>query len=262
MRIVTYNVNSLKARLPRLLALLDEHAPDVVCIQETKSTPEAFPHPELERHGYVAADHSGGRWAGVAILAKTALGIGDVVRGLPGEPSPDEARWVEATVGDLRVASTYVPNGRALGTDTFADKLVFLDALAARARLWADLPAVIAGDFNVCPTDDDVWDPRQVHGGTHVSGDERSRLASIAAAGLVDAYRRVEPVEPGFTWWDYRAGHFHKGFGLRIDLVLVTDRTAELLEGATVDRSYRKPTKVRESKPSDHAPVIVDLRSS
>ncbi|WP_370326031.1 exodeoxyribonuclease III [Euzebya sp.] len=260
MRVATYNVNSLPARLPRLVALLDEHRPDVVLVQETKCAPEAFPHRELAEVGYLAADHSGGRWAGVAVLGRAALGVDDVSIGLPGEPDPDQARWVEATVGGVRFVSTYVPNGQRVGTPTFVAKLQFLDAMADRARrLAADGPTVMGGDLNVCPTDLDVWDPVQLHGGTHATDDERSRLTAIVDTGFVDTFRHHRPDEPGYTWWDYRAGHFHKGYGLRIDLVLATERLARGITAATVDREYRKPTKVRESKPSDHAPLLVDL---
>ena len=176
------------------------------------------------------------------------------------EPDPGETRWIEATVArSLRVASVYVPNGRALGTPAFAAKLSFLEAMARRAKLLADGPTLIAGDMNVCPTDQDVWDVTRVHGATHITADERSRLQAVIDAGFFDAYRRLEPDETGFTWWDYRAGHFHKGFGLRIDLALVSRRLADRLVRAAVDRSYRKPPKVREQKPSDHAPLIIDL---
>ena len=261
MRIVTYNVNSLPQRLPRVQALLAEHAPDVVCLQETKVAPEAYPDAELREVGYRSAHLSGGRWAGVAILAREELGVlDDVVTGLEGEVDAHEARWVEATVGgSLRVVSVYVPNGRALGTPTFAAKLAFLDAMARRAAVLADGPAVIAGDVNVCPADRDVWNVDEVHGATHVTPDERSRLRAVLDAGFVDAYRHLEPEEPGFTWWDYRAGHFHKGFGLRIDLAMVSRPLAPHLAGAGIDRAYRKPTKVPGTRPSDHAPLLVDL---
>ena len=259
MRFITYNVNSLKARLPRVMALLDEYEPDVVCVQETKAEPEAFPHLELRARGYEAADLSGGRWAGVAVLAKTDLGISDVSVGLPGEPDPDEARWVEATVAGVRVVSVYVPNGREVGSETFAAKLRFLEAMASRAAELADRPSFIAGDMNVCPTDRDVWNPAQIHGGTHITPDERTRLQATLDQGFVDAFRTVEPDEPGFTWWDYRAGSFHKGFGLRIDLALLSSSLADGLEAAWVDREFRKPTRVAESKPSDHAPLVVDI---
>jgi exodeoxyribonuclease-3 len=258
-RIITYNVNSIGARLPRLLALLAEHQPDVVCLQETKSTPEAFPHAELNEAGYVAADHSGGRWEGVAVLARSELGVDDIVTGLPGEPNPGEARWVEASVDALRVASVYVPNGRAIGSDAFIDKLAFFDRMAQRVAQLAGGDAVVAGDMNVCPTDQDVWDPRATAGGTHVTAEERSGFHRLLEAGYVDTFRQAAPDEPGFTWWDYRAGHFHKGYGLRIDLLLATRSFGDHLTSARVDRDYRKPTKVRESKPSDHAPLIIDF---
>ncbi|HUH07319.1 MAG TPA: exodeoxyribonuclease III [Egibacteraceae bacterium] len=260
MRLITYNVNSLAQRLPRLRALLAEHAPDVVCLQETKCGPDSFPVEALRAAGYDAVHRSGGRWAGVAILARADLALDDVCADLADEPDAAEARWIEATVGgSLRVASVYVPNGRALGTPTFEAKLRFLEAMARRAEQLADGRAVIAGDMNVCPANRDVWDVSQVHGATHVTPDERMRLQAVIDAGFVDAYRRVEPQESGFTWWDYRAGHFHKGFGLRIDLALVSQPLVDRLTGARVDRDYRKPTKVRESKPSDHAPLIVDF---
>ena len=259
MLILTYNVNSIGARLPRLLAMLGEHRPDIVLLQETKTSPEAFPHLPLRGAGYVAAEHSGGRWSGVAILAREELGIVDVMRGLPGEPDPDQARWVEATVGEVRVASVYVPNGRHLESPEFDVKLRFLETMADRAAELARGAAVIAGDVNVCPTDLDVWDVRQVHGATHITPAERSRLAAILDTGFVDAFRTLDSTTPGFTWWDYRAGHFHKGFGLRIDLVMLSRPLAAGLTEAWVDRSYRKASTVPESKPSDHAPLLVRL---
>jgi exodeoxyribonuclease-3 len=259
MRLITYNVNSISTRLTRVTALLDEHKPDVVCLQETKCGPDKFPHAAFERVGYVAADFSGGRWAGVAVLTRADLGVGDVVFGLPGQPAPDEARWVEATVGGVRFVSTYVPNGQALDSPAFEQKLVFLDAMRERAAALAGRPTVIAGDLNVCPADLDVWDVSAVHGATHITDDERGRLQAVLDAGYVDAFRHLHRDEAGFTWWDYRAGHFHKGFGLRIDLALVDAALAECLAGSHVERVYRKPTKVPGTKPSDHAPLVVDL---
>ncbi len=255
MQLVTWNVNSLKARLPRVLEFLEQHAPDVVCLQETKCAPEAFPEEELRAAGYAAAQHSGGRWAGVAVLAKAGLAIDDVVCGLPGEAQADQARWVEATVGGVRVASVYVVNGQAVGTEPFAEKLAFLEAMATRAaQLRADgRPTVIAGDMNVCPTDTDVYDPAAFTGSTHVTEEERGALAQVAhAGGLQDAYRVVHP-EPAqqFTWWDYRAGHFHKGLGLRIDLILASETIAAALTDVHIERDFRKGTK-----PSDHAPLV------
>lgn len=247
-------MNSLGARMPRVLEFLEAHGPDVLCLQETKSSADAFPAEALEEVGYRAVHHSAGRWAGVAILAAEDLGaVEDVATGLPGEVMEDEARWIEATVGGLRIASVYVPNGRAPGTETFAQKLSFLDAMAARA------PAldIVLGDMNVCPADLDVYDPAAFVGETHVTEDERSRLRAVLdAGGLVDAFRAVHPDEPGFTWWDYRAGHFHKRMGLRIDLALVKGRLAGGLGEVGIDRDFRKGPK-----PSDHAPLLVELEA-
>jgi len=256
-KLVTWNVNSLKMRMPRVLELLAEHAPDVVLAQETKSEASAFPDEQLAAAGYHAVHHSAGRWAGVAILARRELELGDPVAGLPGELQAGEARWVEATVGGMRVASVYVPNGRALGTPTFDEKLAFLDAIARRAgELRGDgQPLAVGGDFNVAPADVDVYDPAAFAGGTHVTGEERGRLQAIlASGGLTDAYRRLHPDSVQHTWWDYRQGHFHRGLGLRIDLVLVSAALAATLASCAIARDYRKG-----SKPSDHAPLIVEL---
>jgi exodeoxyribonuclease-3 len=255
--LATWNVNSLKQRLPRVLEFLAAHRPAVVCLQETKVAADTFPHDELAEAGYVAAEHSAGRWAGVAILAPSDRAPSDVVCGLPGEAQPDEARWIEATVGDVRVGSVYVPNGRALDNPAFSDKLAFLDALADRARdlAGAGTPLVIAGDFNIAPSDADVYDPGVFVGSTHTSAQERERLAAVLDAGLVDAFPHVDTGEGiRFTWWDYRAGHFHKGLGMRIDLVLLSRDLAERCRTCGIDRAFRKG-----SKPSDHAPLLVDL---
>ncbi len=252
MKLVTWNVNSLKVRMPRLLEFLEAHRPDVVLLQETKCAPEAFPELELEAAGYRAVHHSGGRWAGVAILAREELG--DVAVGLPGEPAEDEARWIEATVAGVRVVSVYVPNGREPDTPTYDDKLRFLDAMAARIGELSGEPLVVAGDFNVCPADLDVYDPAALAGATHVTEPERERFRALLAAGTVDAFRELHPDEPGFTWWDYRQGHFHRGFGLRIDAHLVSGPLAAKIESCGIDRNFRKGTK-----PSDHAPLLLEL---
>jgi len=258
-RLVTWNVNSLKMRLPRVLEFLAEHAPDVLCLQETKCEAAAFPHEELAAAGYRATDHSGGRWAGVALLAREGLALEDPARGLPGEPAQDECRWVEATIGSrppVRIASVYVPNGRAVGSEWYEGKLAFLAAMAARAGELADGPLVVAGDMNVAPADLDVYDPAAFAGSTHVTPPERAALAAVREqGGLVDAFRRLHPEEPGFTWWDYRAGHFHKGLGLRIDLALVSEELAERVTRCGIERPYRKG-----AKPSDHAPLVVEWR--
>jgi exodeoxyribonuclease-3 len=273
-RLVTWNVNSLRARLPRVLELLELHAPDVVCLQETKCAPDTFPEAALAEAGYAAVHHSGGQWAGVALLARRALGndgsgpLRDPVYGLAGEAAAEEARWVEATVAGVRCISTYVPNGRSLDSPEFPRKLQFLEAAARRAAVLAGPQAdlgsaalgefatlIIAGDINIAPTDADVYDPGQFADSTHVTGEERSRLAAIEAAGsLVDAYRTVHPDSPQFTWWDYRAGNFHKGLGLRIDLALLSESLVPRLMSCGIDRNFRKGTK-----PSDHAPLLVEL---
>ena len=254
MRLATWNVNSVRARLPRLLELLELHRPDVVCLQETKVDAGAFPHEQLAAAGYHAADHSAGRWAGVAVLAPSERALDDVARGLAGSPLPEEARWVEATVDGVRVVSVYVINGRALDDPMYEAKLGFLEAMAARARDLAGQPLVIAGDFNIAPADIDVWDPAAFAGATHVSAPERERLRAILATGLEDAFRVVAPERVQHSWWDYRQGHFHRGMGLRIDLALVSPDLASRLRAAGIDRDFRKGPK-----PSDHAPVLLEL---
>ena len=252
MKLVTWNVNSLKVRLPRVLELLEAHSPDVVMLQETKCAPEAFPELELEAAGYRAVHHSGGRWAGVAILAREEPA--DEAAGLPGEPAVDEARWIEATVDGVRVVSVYVPNGREPDTPTYDDKLRFLDAMAGRISELSGEPLVVAGDFNVCPADLDVYDPAALAGATHVTSPERDRFAALLAAGTADAFRELHPDEPGFTWWDYRQGHFHRKMGLRIDAHLVSQPLAARIESCGIDRDFRKGPK-----PSDHAPLLLEL---
>ena len=260
MRLVTYNVNSLGARLPRVLALLEEHRPDVVLLQETKSSPGAFPHAELAEAGYLAADQSGGRWAGVAVLGRAELGVDDVTVGLHGEPDPDQARWVEATVGGITVVSVYVPNGQRVDSPQYASKLVFLEAMSDRmAALAAAGPVVVGGDMNVCPTDLDVWDPAALHGGTHATDPERRRFRGLLEAGYSDVFRALYPDDTGYSWWDYRGGAFHKGYGLRIDFLLASREIADTATAAWIDREFRKPTRVPESKPSGHAPLLAEL---
>jgi exodeoxyribonuclease III len=254
-KLVTWNVNSLGVRLPRVLEMLEKHRPDVVCLQETKCTEEGFPALELQQAGYGVVHHSGGQWAGVAILARSDHALGEPVRGLRGEPDTGDARWIEATVGGIRVASVYVINGRAVDSPFFDDKLLFLDALRARAlELREDAtPSVIAGDFNVAPADRDVYDPDAFAGSTHVTEQERSRLRDVLEQGYVDAHVAANgPDAVQHTWWDYRQGHFHRGMGLRIDLALVSDDLP--VRSCGIDRDLRKG-----AKPSDHAPLIVEL---
>jgi exodeoxyribonuclease-3 len=247
-KLCTWNVNSLLVRMPRVLELLAQHAPDVVLLQETKTAAEAFPEAELRAAGYHAAHHSAGRWAGVALLAREPLD--DVCAGLAGEPAVDEARWLEATAYGLRLATVYVPNGRAVGHPEYEKKLAFYDAM--RARIGA--VDVLAGDFNVCPADLDVYDPAAFVGSTHVQPEERARFAALLDDGHVDAFRHLHPDDVGFTWWDYRQGHFHRKMGLRIDAFLVAQAHAGRIAACGIDRNYRKGPK-----PSDHAPLLLEL---
>jgi exodeoxyribonuclease-3 len=255
-RIATWNVNSVKQRVPRLLPWLDERKPDVACLQETKLTDDAFGellNEELHARGYEVAVHGEAAWNGVAILSR--VGLDDVVRGLPdgpGFPHP-EARAITATCGGVRVTCVYVPNGRAPGSDHYEYKLQWLDALRAMVAAGPEA-AVVLGDMNIAPTDDDVFDPEAYVGQTHVTAPEREALAALQALGLRDVVRDRWPDERVFTYWDYRAGMFHKDLGMRIDLVLAGAPVAERVQAAWVDRHARKG-----KGPSDHAPVIVDL---
>jgi exodeoxyribonuclease-3 len=271
-RLISWNVASLRARLPRVLELLEELEPDALCLQETKCSAEQLPREAIAAYGYRIDDHSGGRWNGVAVLTRIedALpGDGDpaleassaTVAGLPGETDPLQARWVETRVGDMVVASAYVVNGKALDHPDYRAKLEFFRAMADRVRVLADAgPVAVLGDMNVCPTDQDCWNPAQFVGTTHTSEPERAALRSVLEAGdLVDAHVAHNDAldlagEPVFTWWDYRAGSFHKNWGLRIDLALLDRRTAERIESVWIARDFRKG-----EKPSDHAPLVVDL---
>ena len=256
MRIATWNVNSVKQRLPRLLPWLDERRPDVVCLQETKLADAAFTDllgEELAQRDYAVALHGETAWNGVAILSK--VGLDDVVRGIPdgpGFPEP-EARAVSATCDGVRVTSVYVPNGREPDSDHYRYKLEWLAALRAMMAAGPEA-AVVAGDMNIAPTDEDVFDPEAYVGETHVTAPEREALAQLQSLGLHDVVRDQWPTERVFTYWDYRAGMFHQDLGMRIDLVLAGAPVAERVKAAWVDRKARKG-----SGPSDHAPVIVDL---
>ena len=256
MRIATWNVNSVKQRLPRLLRWLDERRPDVVCLQETKLADEALTQllgEELSGRGYELAAHGEAQWNGVAILSR--VGLDDVTTGLvngPGFPHP-EARAVAATCDGVRVHSVYVPNGREPDSDHYRYKLAWLAAL--RDVIAAGPAAtVVCGDMNIAPTDADVFDPDAYIGQTHVTPSERQALAELQALGLHDVVRDRWPQERVFTYWDYRAGMFHQDMGMRIDLILAGDPVAARVRAAWVDRQARKGTG-----PSDHAPVIVDL---
>jgi exodeoxyribonuclease III len=255
-RIATWNVNSLKQRLPRLLPWLDERRPDVVCLQETKLPDDALAEllgDELAGRGYEVAAHGESAWNGVAILSR--VGLDNVVTGLadgPGFPHP-EARAVAATCDGVRVHSVYVPNGREPDSDHYTYKLAWLAALRAVVAAGPEA-AVVCGDMNIAPTDADVFDPDAYVGQTHVTPPEREALAELQALGLQDVVRDRWPNERVFTYWDYRAGMFHQDLGMRIDLILASAPVAQRVTAAWVDRHARKG-----AGPSDHAPVIVDL---
>ena len=263
-RIATWNVNSLPARLEKLWWWIERAEPDVLLLQETKIADDAAPADEFAARGYALAHHGqpSGR-NGVAIASR--VGLDNVVTNF-GDPAPDaldpddpftEARMVAADCGGLRVVSVYVPNGRTLDSDHYARKLDWL----ARLDRWLrqthrpNDALAIGGDFNIAPTDDDVWDSAACHGGTHVSPKERAALEGMMGWGLVDGYRREHQESGRYSWWDYRAGAFHKGWGMRIDLVLVTAAVAGRIVGAEIDREARKGKPI----PSDHAPVVLDL---
>jgi exodeoxyribonuclease-3 len=256
-RIATWNVNSIKQRAPRLLPWLDERAPDVVCLQETKLADDAFAElldAELRERGYEVAVHGEAAWNGVAILSRA--GLEDVVPGIegaPGFPNP-EARALSATCGGVRVVSVYVPNGRTPGSDHYKYKLAWLDSLRAMIAAGDPDKTVLCGDVNIAPTDADVFDPDAYVGQTHVTPPEREALAQIQELGLHDVVRDRWPDERVFSYWDYRAGMFHQDLGMRIDLILAGSAVAERVKAAWIDRHARKG-----KGPSDHAPVIVDL---
>jgi exodeoxyribonuclease-3 len=255
-RIATWNVNSVKQRVPRLLPWLEQRRPDVVCLQETKLADDAFTAllgEELAGRGYEVAVYGEVQWNGVAILSR--VGLEDVVTGVAGAPGfpHQEARAVAATCGGVRVHSLYVPNGREPDSEHYHYKLAWLAALREVVAAGPD-DAVVCGDMNIAPADEDVFDPAAYVGQTHVTAPEREALAELQGVGLRDVVRDRWPGERVFTYWDYRAGMFHQDLGMRIDLVLATEPVAGRVRAAWVDRHARKGTG-----PSDHAPVIVDL---
>ena len=256
MRIATWNVNSAKQRMPRLLPWLDERRPDVVCLQETKLTDDAFAElfaEPLAERGYEFASNGQGQWNGVALLSK--VGLDDVERGfpdMPGFPGP-EARAISAGCDGLRVHSLYVPNGREPDSDHYRYKLDWLAALRADVAAGPQRVA-LCGDMNIAPADADVFDPQAYIGQTHVTEPERAALQALTDLGLRDVVRDRWPTQRVFSYWDYRAGMFHQDLGMRIDLVLADTATASRVAAAWIDRQARKGTG-----PSDHAPVMVDL---
>ena len=267
MRIATWNVNSLRARLEKVVWWIARASPDVLLMQETKLADADVPTDVFRQAGYEVVHHGEGRWNGVAIASR--VGVADVVTNF-GEPrrqpvTPEigddeplaEARMIAAVCGGVRVVSVYAPNGRVVGSLFYEAKLAWFDRLARWLAESAnpEEPLVLGGDFNVAPDDVDVWDPETCHGGTHVSQPERQAFARVCAWGLTDAYRACH-CEPGrYTWWDYRAGNFHKNFGMRIDHLLVTTALAKRTVCVEIDREARKGKPI----PSDHAPLVLDL---
>jgi exodeoxyribonuclease-3 len=257
-KIITWNVNSIRMRLARVEALLLRHRPDVLALQELKVTADLFPGSSIRDLGWDSAAHLQTGRNGVGLLSRTSLV--DVSEGFVGDPVPDQARVVAATIDGLRIVNAYVVNGRAVGTPEYDLKLRWLDAFGDWIRSTHDPgePLVIVGDFNVAPEDGDVHDPELWRGANLCTEAERDRVRSLLDWGMVDLMRLHEPGPGPFTWWDYRAGAFHRGWGLRLDLALATRPVAERCTEVRVERDERKPT-FGEGKPSDHAPVIVSL---
>jgi exodeoxyribonuclease-3 len=267
MRIATWNVNSLNARLEKVFWWLERASPDVLLMQETKLADDAAPREEFARLGYELAHHGEGRWNGVAIASRVGLREVSTNFGEPlapahaseqGDDAPyAEARMIAALCSGVRVVSLYAPNGRSVGSIYYQAKLAWFGRLErwCRERVEGDEPLALGGDYNVAPTDEDVWDPAACHGGTHVSPPERAAVNTLLSLGLIDAYRVKHPEANRYTWWDYRAGSFHKNLGMRIDHVLVSAKLASRIVATEIDREARKgkPT------PSDHAPLVVDL---
>ena len=275
MRIVTWNVNSLKARMDRVLEWLDRAQPDILMMQETKLADDDAPVLPFRMRGYELIHHGEGRWNGVAIASKLPFDSDSIVTNFGDGPvrdsgagvgtnfaeedfNPfDEARMLSAKIDGTRFTSLYAPNGRVVGSSFYAGKLAWYDRLSVwLAQTVATQPAlVVGGDMNVAPAAEDVWDEAAAHGGTHVSPPEREAFAELLTRGLVDAYRLKRPEPARFTWWDYRQGHFHKNMGMRIDHLLLSPSLAERVVFAEIDREARKGVPI----PSDHAPLLIDL---
>lgn len=257
--IATFNINSIKARLPCLLAWLDDSRSDIVLLQELKCLDEAFPAMEIEERGYNIATHGQKTYNGVAILSKFPLD--DISRGLAGDATDTQARYIEAVAslpgGALRVASVYVPNGQDAGSDKFPYKLKFLERLREHwvQRLTYHEMAVLGGDFNVAPAPIDVYDAAALDGSVCYHPAGRERLRALIHLGLYDSFRTANPVKQQFSWWDYRGNSYERGHGLRIDHLLLSAMATDKLSGCRIDESPR-----RKEKPSDHAPVVCTLR--
>jgi exodeoxyribonuclease-3 len=255
MRIATWNVNGLRARLEFVLHWLRERQPDVVGLQEIKVEEPQFPHAEIAALGYHTVIHGQKSWNGVALLSRTPAT--PVTLGLPGQEDFG-ARLVTADIGGIRVSSVYCPNGKSLSHPDFPRKLAWFDSLAEHLEAERSaLPTIVGGDFNVCPAAIDSWNEAGFTGDIFHTDDERRRFRRLLDAGYVDVFRRLHPDDNAFSWWDYRGGAFHKKQGLRIDFLLANEAAAARVKSVEIDREYRK--KKGELTPSDHAPVILDL---
>jgi exodeoxyribonuclease-3 len=256
--LATWNVNSLGARLPLVLEWLEENGPDVLCMQETKLSDEAFPATAFADLGYESAHHGDGRWNGVAVLSR--VGLDEPASGLDSAEDEHGCRLVSATCDGVRVHSVYVPNGRSLDSEHYQYKLEWLHRLREylSERSSPAAPVAVCGDFNIAPFDSDLWDPAAFVGATHVSVPERAALTEILDWGLVDVFHALHPEGGVYSWWDYRAGNFHKGQGMRIDLVLLTAELAGRTRAVDIDREARKKSPAG-NKPSDHTVVVADL---
>jgi exodeoxyribonuclease-3 len=274
-RVATWNVNSLNARMDRVMGWLDHAQPDILLMQETKLADDDAPLMPFQMRGYDLVHHGEGRWNGVAIASRKPVDAQSIVTNFGDGPvrnsgagvdrnlseedfNPfDEARMLSVVIEGTRYACIYAPNGRVVGSPFYTGKLAWYDRLS---RWLADATAtsqqlIVGGDFNVAPTPDDVWNEKAAHGGTHVSPPEREAFAELLSHGLVDSYRSKRPEPARFTWWDYRQGHFHKNMGMRIDHLLVTKPLADRVVWAEIDREARKGVPI----PSDHAPLFIDI---
>lgn len=256
MKIATYNVNGIAARLPRLLEWLDQTRPDVACLQEIKCLDENFPRLEFETRGWHLHTHGMKSFNGVALLSRTP--VTDVVRGLPGDPLDEQARWIEGTITGVRVVCLYLPNGNPQPGLKFDYKLGWMDRMIIRARslLANEQPLVLAGDFNVCPTDDDVYDVNAMANDALLQPASRAKWRSLCHLGLTDATRAAHPAGQAYTFWDYQAGSWPKDHGLRIDHLLLSPAAADRLTSSGIDRKYRGL-----EKSSDHTPVWIELEN-
>jgi exodeoxyribonuclease-3 len=261
-RIATWNINSVTVRTERLLGWLHSAAPDVLCLQELKVSTDEFPFDEVQAAGYEVAAHGTGRWNGVAILSR--VGLDDVVRDLPGQPAFEgavEPRAIGATCGGVRVWSVYVPNGRTVDDPHYSYKLEWLGVLrdTMRSELASGIPSIVLGDFNVAPTDADVWDISKFTDSTHVTPAERAAVTALVEEGMVEVMPRALKYDTPYTYWDYRQLSFPKNTGMRIDLVFASAGLASAVTDAYVDREARKAGAKGTVPPSDHAPVVVDI---